>query len=56
MPERHIVEYMANVLQAAVEDWGIANACVHDNASNKSNFHVLNKFRFKEGRSIKILI
>ena len=37
MPEGHNAEYMANVQQAAVEDWGIADraaACVHDNASN----------------------
>ena len=40
MPERHTAEYMANVLQVAVEDLGIADrvaACVHYNASNKFN-------------------
>ena len=37
MPERHTAENMAHVLQAAVDNWGIASkvaACVHDNASN----------------------
>jgi len=37
MPERHTAENMANVLQAAVESWGIADkvdVCVHDNATN----------------------
>ena len=37
MPERHTAENMAHVLQAAVDNWGIAGkvaACVHDNASN----------------------
>ena len=26
MPERHSVEYMANILQAAVQEWGIADS------------------------------
>ena len=59
MPEMHTAEYLANFLQAAVEDWGIDDrvaACVHDNAYNKLNGFI-NKFCGKEeARSINILI
>ena len=58
MPERHTAEYLANVLQPAVEDWGIDDrvaACVYDNAYNKLNGFI-NKFCGKEAHSINIRI